>query len=226
MRGPFSWDDAAAQYRGRDGRFVSRRDVRDAIDVTIRNQQRTMRTLAENLRAGRLTLAEWQTAMAREIKSAALSHAAAAKGGWAQMTQADYGRVGRYLSQGLGNADGQYEYLRRFVADIESGRVPLDGNFVRRAEMYAQSGRTLYHETERREMRRIGYDQERSVLSGAEHCPGCNTEAGRGWVALGALVPIGQRDCKSNDRCRIVYRAKASGKTSEEPGPVRVRRAS
>lgn len=227
MRAPFTWNEAAGQYIGRDGRFVSRREIREAIDASIRNSQRTLRTLAESLRSGQITLAEFQTSMIREVKSAALSHAAAAKGGWAQMTQADYGRVGRFLRQGIGNQQGQYEYLARFIEDIESGRQPLNGAFLRRAEMYAQGGRTLYHEVERREMGKLGFDQERSVLSGAEHCPGCISEAQRRWVAIGEIVPIGQRDCKSNDRCRIIYRAKASGQTSEEDGqPERRRRAS
>ena len=63
-----------------------------------------MRRLSEDLRNGRISPRDWQTGMRGEIKRVHLNGAAAAKGGWAHLSPADYGWVGRIVR-------GQYEYL-------------------------------------------------------------------------------------------------------------------
>jgi hypothetical protein len=51
-----------------------------------------------------------------------------------------------------------------------------------------------------------GFEEARSVLHPADHCPGCLVEAEKGWQPIGAMVPIGERDCKGNCRCTVEYR--------------------
>lgn len=213
MRGPYTWDQRSYSYRGANGRFVSAREVRGAIDGALESAQAEMRTLSQSLQAGRISLADWQAGMQRQIKSVHLYSAAAAKGGWDRMTPADFGRVGRHLAQGPAGGEGQYQYLRRFAADIASGKQPLDGRFLARVDLYAQSGRATYHETERREMQVRGFTEERNVLGVADHCPGCLRETGRGWVGIGEIVRIGGRDCRTRCRCALSYRNPDTGAT-------------
>jgi hypothetical protein len=147
--------------------------------------------------------------MREAVKDANLYSAAAARGGWAQMTPADFGRVGRAVRD-------QYAYLDRFAADIadEDNPLVLDGRFLARAALYAGSGRKLFHEIERDEMldARRGARAQRDRPIGRElhrRNGSCEAETARGWVAVGALVPIGGRKCKGNCKCRIEYRDEA-----------------
>lgn len=203
-RSYFRYNTTAKRYVDTGGRFVSREAVRLGLDVALDGTRADMLAASEALRAGG-SLDVWISEMRLAAKDAALYSSAAARGGWAQMTPADYGRVGRMLRD-------QYAYLDRFAADIADPDKPysLDGAFLSRAGSYAYAGRRLYHAIEREEMEELGAAEERNVeLQGAEHCKGensCEVETARGWVPLGALRPIGTRKCMNHCKCRIEYR--------------------
>ena len=205
-RSKYQWDNRTAQYRGPDGRFVPRRTIREAMDEALDEAATRLRGHAEALRTGRLSLPEWQNLMRREMKEIHLWNAAGARGGWAQMSAADFGRLGPAMKR-------QYRYLERFARQVEQG-LPLDGRFLRRAEMYAEAGRATYHQMDELVHRERGYDQERNILDpAAEHCSECEGETARGWVPIGELVPIGGRECRTRDRCHIEYRGPAGTTT-------------
>jgi hypothetical protein len=200
-RGGFTWDARTARYR-RNGRFVSRVQVRTWLDEALDAAGARIGRLAEDLIAGRVDLVSWQVRMAREIKHVQLYSAATAKGGWAQMSPADLGRVGQ-------SVQAQLRYLNRFAQQIRSGKQPADG-ISARASMYAQSGRQLFDRTYRAEMQTRGYTQERSIRYAGDSCAGCVTEAAKGWVAIGSTVPVGQRQCLGRCRCVTNYRKEFS----------------
>ena len=196
----YTFNARSQRYRNiATGRWVARETVRRALDTTLQRSQVDILRLGRDLQAGRLTLAEWQVSTAKTLKAAHLASAAAARGGWAQMTQADYGRVGHKLRM-------EYGYLTRLAGQVADGTQALDGRFLTRLSMYAQSPRGTYHEQERAGMREAGYTQERNVLGMADHCDGCRAQTARGYVALGSLIPVGQRDCLTSCKCTIQYR--------------------
>ena len=104
--------------------------------------------------------------------------------------------------------------MRDFADDIASGKQAVDGRLAARARLYAQSGRVAFHNVERFEMERRGWDTEENVLAAAEHCSGCLAETAKGRVPIGSLTPIGQRPCRTNDRCRIRYSNSATGEVA------------
>lgn len=133
------------------------------------------------------------------MKSVHLYSTAVARGGWDQVSQGDYARLGPRLKT-------QYKYLDNFAGQVSRGEVALDGRFLQRADLYGQAGRGTYWQVNSRVHNEAGYTEERNVLNEAEHCDGCLAESARGWVSIGELVPIGERDCHANDRCEIEYR--------------------
>lgn len=171
--------------------------MRLALDQAIARKTAELKVLANNLRGGSLSLDSWALRTRELVKDVNLYSAAAAKGGWAQMTAADYGRVGAAVKV-------QYAYLDRFVGEIYSG-MPLDGRFLARAAMYATSGRILYGEIVSDAMEAAGFERERNKLSPADHCDSCVFETARGWVPIGELIPIGERTCLGNCQCFIEY---------------------
>lgn len=199
----FRWNETTQRYIGPDGRFVSRQRVRLAIDQAISKKSGEIRALADELRRGTISLDAWSARTRELVKDVNLYSAAAARGGWAQMTPADYGLVGRAVKE-------QYAYLDRFAGEIYAG-LPLDGRFLARAALYAKSGRTLYAKIIDAAMQDGGFDEERNILSPADHCGGCLMQTRRGWVPRGSLVPIGQRTCLANCQCFIQYRRSSDG---------------
>lgn len=199
----YTWSERAQQYRGSDGRFVPRDLVRQALDSVVQASSQEVRRLSESLQTGRLSVADWQVQMAREIKTLHLAAAASARGGWAQMAPSDLGWTGQRI-----RAD--YAYLREFAREVASGRQPPDGRLLNRADLYAQSARVTARRMETRLALRTGPAQARRRLAAADHCATCLSEAARGWQPAGTLRAIGDTQCRVRDRCTIEYRASAA----------------
>lgn len=194
----YKWNRVAGRYIGPDGRFVSFAEVRRFLDGTLDSYEARVMSLGEGLRDRRITLAEWQVGMRDAVKNIHLMSGSLARGGWAQMSPADYGRVGQTLRF-------QYDRLRNFAREIERG-LPLDGRFMRRHMLYAQSGRVSFTAALRQEMALRGMTEEKSILARADHCVECVEQANKGWSPIGTLVNIGERICKSNCRCHLIFR--------------------
>lgn len=196
----YVWDERGRRYRSAaTGRFVAWQQVRGELDSVVKAAAGDMRLVSESLQAGRISLAEWQTQMMKLTK---ITHSAAgmfSKGGWAQMSQAGWGRVGGIVKR-------EYEFLRNFAKDIASGKQKLDGTFLRRAMLYGNQGRPTYYRFTNATMQDRGFDEERSRLNPADHCSECVDQDALGWQPIGRMVPIGRRICQSNCQCSVEYR--------------------
>lgn len=198
-RSPFGWSENAARfYDRRTGRFVSRDTIRLALDDVIDMASTEARAISESLRAGKITLADWQRGMRDLVKTTMLDAEALAHGGRGQLTQADYGRVGAAIRE-------QYRYLDGFTEDIRNG-LPLDGRFLNRAVMYSRAARPFFHDEQTDLLAESGYTEEMSILHAAEHCVECVDQNAIGWAPIGTLIPIGERQCLANDVCTMRYR--------------------
>lgn len=197
--GRYGWNAASARFYDRaTGRYVSRDTMRLGLDDVLAAAEAEVRAASDQLRSGAIDLAEWQRVMRDVVKETMLDAEALARGGWEQLTPADFGRVGQAVR-------AQYAYLDGFTADIRSG-LPLDGRFLSRAAMYAKAARPFFHDEQAQLLADTGYTEERNVLHAAEHCGGCVDMTALGWVPIGTLIPIGERDCLGNDRCTVRYR--------------------
>ncbi|MGI8765690.1 MAG: hypothetical protein ACR2KM_04130 [Gemmatimonadaceae bacterium] len=197
-RSRYTWDRASARYRAASGRYVGAQDVRHALDEAIVSANDRITLLSERLRTRKISVDEWQLGMRQAVKETQLYGAASARGGWAQMSPADYGAVGRRVRD-------QYAYLDRFAADIRAG-LPTDGQFLSRARMYGASARVSMEAVVRDEAILRGATEGRSVLHVAEHCAQCVDEAAAGFRPVDEVAPIGSRTCGVYDRCTMEYR--------------------
>lgn len=202
----YYWDDRTSQYHDQvTKRFVARLDVRKALDIAVKITMSDFRAIASQLQQGQMSLADFQLQGEALIKRIHVLEAAAARGGWAQMTASDWGWVGQRVRV-------QYDYWRNFMNDIATGKQRLDGRFLRRVDMYANAGRTTFEEMTRRMMRGKGMNYVRRVLGEAEHChegerPGCLEEEAKGWFEIDdpAYVPIGNATCLTGCQCTQIF---------------------
>lgn len=196
-RSRYSWDPAVQRYRGPSGRYVSQKSFRQSFNGHIRKARREVERLAGDVARGTISVPEWQRQMVNQIKTIRLESAAAAKGGWAQLTKSDFGKIGQQLRV-------EYRYLRRFAGDISAKRL-APGTIRARAGMYISAGAGSYENTRRDAASEI-FTEERNVLGDSEHCRDCIAASRAGWVNVGTLIPIGQRICNQNCKCSYRFR--------------------
>jgi hypothetical protein len=200
----FRYDDRAGRFRDSStGRFVSERQVRDAVDATVSLASEHMATLSSDFRAGTINAAQFLDGMLTEIKSVQIASALAAYGGRDQMTQSRWGYVGSVIRE-------QYAYARQMVADVLDGKQRMNGRLDARARQYANSGRTTYENIRRREMALAGMAYELNVQHSDEGCEECVAASDRGWVPIGTLPPVGARICRGACLCTLAFAATRS----------------
>lgn len=194
-------------YYMRSRTRVPPNEIRGALDYTMRQSDSTLLEDCAALRNGVISLGQWEIRVTNWIKLSHVAGAILAVGGMARISEADWDIVNR-------NINTQLDYLHKLATDIANG-LPLDGNICRRMGMYLQSGRKTYHDIESVRMADRGFTEYANVLTPAEHCEGCLAETARGWVPLGELIPIGERDCMSNDKCYYAYRNPTTGEVDD-----------
>lgn len=207
----FGWSELAGRYTDlATGRFVKFSDVRDSLESVMDASGENMNNLTNQLIAEQISLEQWQIGMMEEIKTAHTAAAAAANGGWAQMSQADWGATGRLIRD-------QYDFLRNFAAEIASGKQRLDGTARVRTDLYADAARGTFEETRRRyERLKNGMEEEARELGEADHCSsdddptgereGCLELAALSWQPIGTLPRIGNSVCITRCHCRFIFR--------------------
>jgi hypothetical protein len=164
---PYRWEPnagASGRYRDERGRFVASSTVRRELDRYLDTAD-PAKALAEALRGRQLSVADWEVAMRRHVKNTHLNAIALERGGWANMTPADYGRAGQIIRE-------QYGYLRGFANDIASGKQRLDGTLGVRAKLYTGAGRSTFYASKRAN-RRPEVTHVRSIRSARDSCVQC-----------------------------------------------------
>lgn len=201
----YRWNERAAQYADQaSGRFVSRKLIRGQLEKVVDASSGVMRALSQQLRNGEISLGDWQLQIMQQIKTSHLAAAAMQKGGWQQLSQSDFGRVGQIVRR-------EYGFLRTFAEQIASGEQKLDGSLARRAALYGQQGRPTYLAFWQSTADQKNFDEQRSILQPAEHCVECISEHNKGFQPIGQMIPIGRRICRSNDRCLVEFRNSKTG---------------
>jgi hypothetical protein len=197
--GPYRWNEKALRYADQNGRFVSRLQVRYAIDDALDSAGARMRSATERMREGGMSVGAWHRTMKTEVTNVHLYSAASARGGWAQLSSDDLKRVGDVVGR-------EQAYLDRFARQLGDPNYPRDGRVLMRSEMYSQRGRSTYHLIDKELHLEAGMKEERNLLHSLESCDGCIDETAAQWVPIGELTPIGDRNCLSNCKCTMEYR--------------------
>lgn len=176
----------------------------------------TYAQLAEGLKSGVLSVADWKAGMQSLITMGQQTGILVSNGGVEFMTNADW----TYTQQQI---EKQFAFLDGFAKDItDNPEKWLNGRLDNRMRLYQESAYSAYQNGLRREATLGGMDEERRVLGAADHCPGCLEQAGLGWQPIGTLDEIGAEECNQNcvvgetiiqsPEIEIIYKRLYSGK--------------
>lgn len=158
-----------------------------------------MNSLSQQLIGNEISLAQWQSGMMQQIKLSHTAAASSANGGWAQMTQSDWGFAGQLIRR-------QYEHLDRFASQIANGEQALNGQVLFRTDLYGQAARGTYESQRQRLEIGNGMRFERRLRENdGSNCIDCIAAADEGWQPVGTLPIIGDSACLTNCRCTFVY---------------------
>jgi len=111
--------------------------INDADKLKIFELRRSMffddsDVLAERLFTGEITIGEWQESFKDILRQYYSSSAAIGKGGWDNMTWADWGRLGPEMQK-------QYKYLQGFAERISDNRDDISLKYIKaRARLYGE----------------------------------------------------------------------------------------
>jgi hypothetical protein len=188
------------------GKIIKQPVELDALEAQIDKSRGNIERIGRQLANSEISLADWQLQTRTQMKLIHTQSAALAKGGWAQMSQADWGAVGRISRD-------EYMRLEKVAVSISKGDIKLrrldgeiNGQFLRISDQFGQAGYSTYEQIERRTANQNGLTEERRVLDpGAQHCDCCIGQADR-WVPVGTLKPIGACTCVHNCRCEFEFR--------------------
>lgn len=157
---------------------------------------------------GLMDLRTWELAMRRSIKQSTVAAHLTGSGG-VRRTHIDA------LARMQATVADQFEFLRRYAQQIETGEQPIDGRAQARSAAYVQSARAAHMAARDDVAKAVGYDQMRNILYPGDSCKGCILMEQLGWIDIDdeRWVPVGKRDCLNNCRCDVAYREAASGRS-------------
>lgn len=196
---PITYDRRAGQFRGNDGRFVAKAEILRLVDGEAARLEVRLQGHARLLTSNRITVSEFQTRMAEDIKLSHLRMASFGAGGEKQLTPRQFGLVGAELKK-------QYKFLGNFGQDIAAGRLS-EKQILARAKLYGRSPAISFYNSERVARVENGFNQAKRLLDPqAAHCAECITYA-TGWTDAREVVPPGTNcSCGGRCKCRLLYR--------------------
>lgn len=166
-----------------------------------------VRAWVRQLKGGDLSVDEFGGRFLDEIKHSNINQYMLGRGGRAQMTSADWGRVGAMIKE-------QYQYFR---GPRPGGGTPLFDQLenlsakqiARRATMYINASREAFEKGQYQSIIAAGFIEVFWSLGIAEHCPDCLDQNTVGWRPIADLPFFpgqGSTQCLTNCKCFLTYR--------------------
>jgi hypothetical protein len=200
-----------------NGRAVPPAIAKAGAEAVVTQARFAISDLTIKLQQGLIGADEWYAGMKEATKLAHMAQAALARGGFDNMSPADWRKVeGKIYNQWAG-VPGKYPGLRRFAEDVERGRYgravaatgstpaqQMSGTLPQRAGMYAESTRGTYENTRTEMHQERGFRYATRIKAAVDSCPTCIEEADK-KVPIDEVVPISDSECGSRCNCVIIY---------------------
>ena len=182
-----------------NGRIVDPKKIQKELNELTVNYYKNIDRLSDQLENGRITIAQWQARMRTEILDLHRTQYIIGRGGRAQMTFRDWGRLGADLRH------MHYPALDQFALDIANGNRSA-AQIHSQARLYANSSNKQFWRGRTEAKLAAGFTAERRLLQPGESCDDCKMYDAMGWVAIGSTPDPGEEtQCQSNCNCIKIY---------------------
>lgn len=201
-KGRLVWSSSAAEYfDDSDGSQITGRDLRHRWDQTLAQAEKDVTRLTDRMLSRRISVERYRSDMAGIVKDLTRAGYMAGRGGRAQMTPADWGKVGA-------ECERQYRYLDKFTHALANGTAGSEAKIRQRARLYAEAGYSMAEAGHRISKELAGYTEERrNAVMDQGTCDECARLAGLGWRPVGSLPLPGEgTPCGPNCRCSMEYK--------------------
>lgn len=203
----WAWNKTAHRYYNPEtGRFLSRAKALEFVEESLAASGSATDLLAGYVADGLLAPGDWLALFQEEIKKEYIRQACLGKGGRAQMTFSDWGKVGSQIKE-------QYNYAKGFAHEIAQGKLS-EAQIRSRSRMYVNSARQAFEEMQARVAAAAGYDEESwNVNHALENCDDCLGYEDMGWQPIGTFpTPAdGSTQCLTHCGCWKEYRNSETG---------------
>jgi hypothetical protein len=184
------------------GRKVSHLAVRAEIDKLSDFVAKEAARIANRYKAGKITLAGFETEMRALLKSGHIVAASVGKGGRARMTQRDWGRVGAKIKW-------QNGYLTKFARKIGRGTISEIAT-ASRARSYASAIYISFASTFKESQEEFveggkNPARVRLVTNSKEGCDECAADEAEGWMSVDDMKELGSRICGDWCKCDLEF---------------------
>lgn len=208
------FDASTGKYRNTNtGKTLSDDEVRAAVLLVIAGVKSEAASLVDSLTHRRINEAEFGDRMEGLLDALHMIASAAGTGGIP-------GTVEEATADLRATIAREHNYLAGFLGDLRSifGKLAVGAltlsmltemqrGLALRAASYADAGLITYERQRARRMEFLDYAEAIRILHPeAEHCQGCEAEAGKGWVPIAELKPLGHEECGQWCRCTVEYR--------------------
>lgn len=179
------------------GRFVAESEVVAEMRTHQTATYTALDNLTSDLYARNINLAQWQVAVAQELKDAHLAQAMFGAGGRANMSPTEWGRVGGTLAN-------EYGFLTNFANDIANGTVS-EAKALARIKQYGNATQQSYWREYASQSENLLY----WLLASVRNCPDCIDLALNSPYTTDSIPTYpsaGVTRCHGNCKCTLVRR--------------------
>jgi len=192
----WQWDEDAGQYRDGDDR-VTPDEILELLTAELDSYEGQIDALTSLLESGDIDAAQWEERLAEIIAGAAALFFVFGFGNRRNIEP-------RYRETVKDELLRQYDYLRRFSAEVLSGVMSV-GAISARAKLYVHDAELLYNQAQDAAHPVAEFPYVSNRLGVAEHCSECVAETGKGIVLRGQMSMPGTRICFVNCKCSLEY---------------------
>ncbi|MBE9478879.1 MAG: hypothetical protein IMY80_02855 [Chloroflexi bacterium] len=204
------WDASNLRYVNSAGTVFPQAQLRMMMTESIKLSSEYLNNISNQYTNGNITRTQFIDGMRRELKNEYIRQYMLGRGGYEQMTYADWGSVG-------GDLASQYRYIDGFADDLLAGDL-TPGQIETRSGMYSNSAREAYSKGKDKVMRAWGADEESWYTTSGNSCVDCLDNEAAGWQEIGyfSFPGDGSTICLTACRCGKSYRNSVSGEEYDE----------
>lgn len=210
----WEFDTLTGQYRSTvTGEALTPDELRKAVERVITGAKIEARNATMRLEANEASIERWSLEMDAILVSLHTIAAAAGSAGLPalydatdNLLRATIARERGYKALFVGNL---YDTLRNGMQSLTTllSFTLSRTVWANRAASYMDAALIAYEQHRLMLMVYLNYTEaRRTVNRTAEHCIGCEREAGKGWGPIGELVLLGSEECEQWCKCSIEYR--------------------